>query len=33
MTWRARYFLTGGVALVIAGGLIRWHFWAAGGRS
>jgi hypothetical protein len=27
MTFRARYFLIGGVALVAAVGLIGWHFW------
>jgi hypothetical protein len=31
MVWRGRYFLIGGIALVIAVGLIGWHFW--GGRG
>ena len=32
MVWRARSFLIGGVALVIAGGLIGWHFWDGRGE-
>jgi hypothetical protein len=31
MTFRARYFLFGGVAIVAAVGLIGWHFF--GGRG
>jgi hypothetical protein len=31
MTFRARYFLFGGVAIVAAVGLISWHFF--GGRG
>jgi hypothetical protein len=26
MIWRARYFLIGGIALIVAGNLIGWHF-------
>jgi hypothetical protein len=29
--WRARYVLIGGIALVIAGSLIGWHFWDSRG--
>jgi len=32
VVWRARSFLIGGVALVIAGGLIGWHFWDGRGE-
>jgi hypothetical protein len=31
VVWRARYFLIGGIALVIVVDLIGWHFW--GGRG
>jgi hypothetical protein len=27
MIWRARYFLMGVIAPVVAGGLIGWHLW------
>ena len=29
---RKRYFLIGGLTLVVAGGLIRWHFWEGRGE-
>ena len=32
IVWQARYFLIGGFALVIAGGLIGWHFWDGRGQ-
>jgi hypothetical protein len=32
MIWRARYFLIGGIVLVIAGGLIGWYFWDSRGE-
>ena len=32
MVWRTRYFLVGGVALVIAAGLVSWHFWSGRGE-
>jgi len=32
VVWRARYFLIGGIALVIAGSLIGWHFWDDRGK-
>jgi hypothetical protein len=32
MVRRGRYFLVGGIALVIAGGLIGWHFWDGRGE-
>jgi hypothetical protein len=31
MAWRARYFLNGGIALIIVLGLVRWQF--LGGRG
>jgi hypothetical protein len=33
MIWRARYVLIGGIALVVAGGLVGWHFWDRRGGS
>ena len=32
MVWRTRYFLVGGVALVIVAGLVSWHFWSGRGE-
>ena len=32
MIRRTRYSLIGGIALVIAAGLISWHFWSGRGE-
>jgi len=32
MAWRARFFLTGSVVLVVGVGLIGWHFWDGRGE-
>jgi hypothetical protein len=32
MVWQARYFLIEGFAIVVAAGLIGWHFWDSRGE-